>query len=44
LQPGSYHVLNYPESKDLGTVDVAAGAAPKLKTQFRDHLLLEVSR
>ena len=44
LQAGSYHVLNYPEGKDLGTVESAAGAVPKLKTEFRDHLLLEVSR
>jgi alpha-galactosidase len=44
LPPGSYHVLNYAEGKDLGTVEVTAGAAPKLKTQFRDHLLLEVSK
>jgi alpha-galactosidase len=44
LQPGSYHVLNYAEGKDLGTVEATAEAAPQLKTQFRDHLLLEVSR
>ncbi len=44
LQPGSYHVLNYAEGKDLGTIEATAGAAPKLKTEFRDHLLLEVGR
>jgi alpha-galactosidase len=44
LAPGSYHVRDYAEDKDLGTVDVTADAAPKLKTGFKDHLLLEVGK
>ena len=43
LEPGSYHVTDYPDGKDLGTLDAASGVA-KLKTEFRDHLLLEVSK
>ncbi|MGH9501231.1 MAG: glycoside hydrolase family 36 protein [Terriglobales bacterium] len=44
LEPGSYHVTDYADGKDLGTVEATAGTAPKLKTTFKDHLLLEVSR
>jgi alpha-galactosidase len=44
LVPGSYHVRDYSEGKDLGTVEVSADAAPRLKTEFKDHLLLEVAR
>jgi alpha-galactosidase len=44
LAPGSYHVRDYSEDKDLGTVEVTADAAPKLKTEFKDHLLLEVGK
>ncbi len=44
LQPGSYHVTDYSEGKDMGTVEVTAGAAPKIKTEFKDHLLLEVKQ
>ncbi len=43
LKPGSYHVLDYVDGKDLGTVQAEAGKAPKLKTEFKEHLLLEVS-
>jgi alpha-galactosidase len=42
LKPGSYRVLDYVDGKDLGTVE-AAGNAAKLKTEFTEHLLLEVS-
>jgi hypothetical protein len=31
------------EGKDLGTVEASEMAAPKLKTEFKQHLLLEVS-
>jgi alpha-galactosidase len=44
LTPGSYHVRAYAEDKDMGTVEATADAAPRLKTEFKDHLLLEVSR
>jgi len=43
LKPGSYHVVDYAEGKDLGTVQAEAGKSPRLKTEFREHLLLEVS-
>jgi len=42
LEPGSYQVTDYDQGKDLAKVEVTAGAAPKLKTEFKDHLLLEV--
>ena len=41
LKPGTYHVTDYVDGKDLGTVQVVAGAVPKLKTEFKEHLLLE---
>jgi alpha-galactosidase len=43
LKPGKYHVSDYSESKDLGVVNAAADSVAKLPTQFKDHLLLEVS-
>jgi alpha-galactosidase len=43
LKPGIYDVLDYVDGKDLGTVQAAAGSAPKLKADFKEHLLLEVS-
>jgi alpha-galactosidase len=43
LKPGSYHVVDYVDGKDFGTVQAEANAAPKLKTEFKEHLLLEVS-
>ena len=43
LQPGTYHVFDYVDGKDLGTVQAEAGKAPRMKTAFKDHLLLEVS-
>ena len=42
LKAGTYHVADYVDGKDLGTVQVADGKAPRLKTEFKDHLLLEV--
>jgi alpha-galactosidase len=42
LAPGNYHVRDYAEGNDLETVEVTANAVPKLKTEFKDHLLLEV--
>jgi len=44
LKPGTYHVVDYAEGKDLGSVQVGPEQAPKLKTEFKQHLLLEVSR
>jgi alpha-galactosidase len=43
LKPGNYHVVDYVDGKDLGTVQAEAGKAPMLKTEFKQHLLLEVS-
>ncbi len=43
LVPGNYRVVDYADQKDLGTVKVIEGQVAKLKTQFRQHLLLEVS-
>jgi hypothetical protein len=41
LAPGQYHVEDYVNGKDLGTVR-SPGA--KLKTSFADNLLIEVTR
>jgi alpha-galactosidase len=43
LKPGSYRVLDYADGKDMGTVQAEAGKTPRLKTEFKEHLLLEVS-
>jgi alpha-galactosidase len=43
LTPGSYHIKDYTEGTNLGTVQASAGQVPKLKTEFKQHLLLEVS-
>jgi len=43
LKPGSYEVLDYVDGKNLGTVQAENGKPPRLKTEFKDHLLLEVS-
>jgi alpha-galactosidase len=44
LTPGSYHVRDYTDGTDLGTVEATADGSPKLKTDFKDHLLLEVAK
>ena len=41
LEPGKYHVFDYENGKDLGTVE---GATPRLATEFTHHLLLQVSK
>jgi hypothetical protein len=43
LKAGTYHVSDYGEGKDLGTIAVAANGTAKLAAEFKDHLLLEVS-
>jgi alpha-galactosidase len=40
LQAGNYRVLDYENGKDMGSLD---SLQPKLITEFKDHLLLEVS-
>ena len=44
LKDGTYHVTDYGDGTDLGSVQASAGKAPKLRTEFKDHLLLEVSQ
>jgi alpha-galactosidase len=44
LRAGKYHVRNYAEGSDLGSIDADGENAPQLETEFRDHLLLEVSK
>ena len=44
LKPGSYHVTDYTDGKDMGTVQVEAGKAGKLAAEFKEHLLLEASQ
>jgi alpha-galactosidase len=44
LKPGTYRVANYADGKDLGSVQAVAGTNPKLKTEFKQNLLLEVSQ
>ena len=44
LKPGTYHVTEYDEGKDLGTVTATADKAPTLDTEVKDHLLLEVAQ
>jgi hypothetical protein len=36
-------VVDYVDGKELGAVQAEAGKAPTLKTEFKEHLLLEVS-
>ncbi len=43
LTPGTYHVLDYADNKDLGAIHVTANQTATLKTEFKQHLLLEVS-
>src|SRR5215467_8251671 len=42
LRPGTYRISNYVESKDLGRVEAHEGTPPRMKTEFKNHLLLEV--
>jgi alpha-galactosidase len=42
LKPGTYHVTDYANGKDLGLTVAAAGQVAKLKTEFQQNLLLEV--
>ena len=42
LAPGTYHVRDYADGKDFGTVQATGDSVPKIATEFKDHLLLEV--
>jgi alpha-galactosidase len=39
-----FEVKDYTDGANLGFVDTSSGQAPKLKVDFKDHLLLEVGR
>ena len=43
LAPGSYKAVDYSTGKDYGSVSANGGSA-KLAVDFKDHLLLEVSK
>ena len=44
LKEGTYRVTDYADGTDLGSVRASASKAPRLKTEFKDHLLLELSQ
>jgi alpha-galactosidase len=43
LKPGKYQVRDYAEGRDIGTVEAASDGVAKVTTEFKEHLLLEVS-
>jgi alpha-galactosidase len=43
LRPGKQRVTDYSIGKELGAVEAAANGTAKLRAEFKDHLLLEVS-
>jgi alpha-galactosidase len=43
LKPGPYQVTDYVDGKSLGSVQADASGTAKLVTEFKDHLLVEVS-
>jgi alpha-galactosidase len=43
LKAGPYHVQDYADGTDLGIIEASDGQVPKLKTEFKQHLLLEVT-
>jgi len=42
LNPGSHHVVDYVDGKDLGTVQAEAGKSSRIKVDFEKSLLVEV--
>jgi alpha-galactosidase len=44
LKPGTYHVLDYAQGQDLGSVTAITDKAPRLQVEFNGHLLLEVGK
>jgi alpha-galactosidase len=44
LKPGTYHVMDYADGKDLGIIQALEDKPPRLKTEFKEHLLLEVGK
>jgi alpha-galactosidase len=43
LKPGTYNVTDYVDGKNLGSVQAENGKTPRIKADFKDNLLLEVS-
>lgn len=43
LKSGGYHVADYVDGKDMGNVQAEANKVPRLKTEFKSNLLLEVT-
>ena len=43
IETRAYHVTDYSEGTDMGTVQVGEGQVAKLKSEFKQHLLLEVT-
>jgi len=43
LKAGSYRVKDYDSGTDLGTITASDAKVPKLNSEFKQHLLLEVS-
>jgi alpha-galactosidase len=43
LRAGKYHMTDYADGTDLGNVQAVEEKAPRIKTQFKEHLLLELS-
>ena len=43
LKAGKYHVVDYTDGRDFGSVQAVDGKPPWLKADFKQHLLLEVS-
>ena len=43
LKPGTYNVTDYVDGKNLGNLLAEPGRTPRLKAEFKEHLLLEVS-
>jgi len=44
LSGGKYRIVDYANGRDLGTMVVENGTTLKLTTEFKDDLLLEVSK
>ena len=43
LKPGTYNVVDYVDGKAWGPVEAEANGVAKMKAEFNEHLLLEVS-
>jgi alpha-galactosidase len=44
LSSGTYHVLDYADGTNLGTISSDGSKAPQLAAEFKGHLLVEVSK